>query len=394
MGLEAVGGRCLWACEIDKLARMTYKANFKDPPYYDIREADCSKLPKYDLCAAGFPCQDFTGLSEEQKGLAGSHGALFYEVVRFLKECRPRMFLGENVKGLETMQDGAVLKEVISQLEALGYCVHTGVINSTCYTVQYRRRLFIVAFLEHEVSAVELAKMIDGAQEVAAASSSPTPSSSSSAPKAPDDLNAFVFPTPPVFSPARSIADILHKEGEDPFIEVYKLSKRQWDNVRGAKSTKKYGVERRLIRPNDPNAHVDTLLKGYRRSRHTHAQFVKFDDSQHPRWFTPRECARLMGFTEDFLLPPGISIYEQFGNAVVPEVVALIAGAMLAHRAKQDGASVEVQETLARKGIAASVNLCLNAVAPPSRAKLQASTAAHPLLPEGKCIVKDLCPDC
>ena len=145
-GLASVGGRCIWACEIDHAAALTYEANFCDKPYADVTRADPARVPAHDLLAAGFPCQDFSGLGS-QEGLAGSKGQLFYEVVRFLREKRPSMFLGENVSGLGKMQEGRVLEEVVSSLEALGYRVCCREYNSSAFVPQWRRRIFIAAFL-------------------------------------------------------------------------------------------------------------------------------------------------------------------------------------------------------------------------------------------------------
>lgn len=130
---------------------MTYSANFATPPYHDIRRADLSLFPPFDICVGGFPCQDFSGLGE-QKGLEGSKGALFYEVIRVLEHCRPPMVLLENVKGLQTMQDGQVLAVVTGELERLGYHVTTQVLNASCLVPQYRPRLYLCGFLDIRAS--------------------------------------------------------------------------------------------------------------------------------------------------------------------------------------------------------------------------------------------------
>jgi DNA (cytosine-5)-methyltransferase 1 len=345
---------------------MTYNANFNSPPYHDIRRADLSLFPPFDICVGGFPCQDFSGLGE-QKGLEGSKGALFYEVIRVLEHCRPPMVLLENVKGLQTMQDGKVLEVVRGELERLGYHVTTGVMNASCFVPQYRPRLYICGFLD------------------AAAS------------------QAHRFPDPPVISPPRVVNDILHTAREEPFLDMYKLTTSQWQTVRKSKTSRKYGLDKRLVAPQDRMA--DTLIRSYRESRQSIAQFVcdykddlieedkreqmdqldqekRRDDQENgqgtlatqakggcideidaskdhynsqvkstggavltkntvsrPRWFTPRECARLMGFPDSFLLPPGgLPAYEQLGNAVVPPVITILVSSMFAAKNKSEGA--------------------------------------------------------
>lgn len=150
-GCDEVGGKCIWACEIDRKAAMTYTANFDSPPYHDIRRADLSLFPPFDMCVGGFPCQDFSGLGE-QKGLEGSKGALFYEVIRVLEHCRPPLVLLENVKGLQTMQEGRVLEVVRGELQRLGYHVTLQVLNASSLVPQYRPRLYLCGFLDPQAA--------------------------------------------------------------------------------------------------------------------------------------------------------------------------------------------------------------------------------------------------
>ena len=299
VGLEALGGRCVWACEIDRKAAETYTANFGQTPYHDVRTARPGKgLPRrFDLLTAGFPCQDFSGLGAQQ-GLRGKKGALFYEVVRLLRETRPPMFLGENVRGLLTLEGGAVMRTVVAEIEQLGYHVRFGEINSLCVVPQYRARVYIVAFL--------------------------------------DETKAEAFgdiPASPIrLNPARTLASCLQSLREEPFLNHYRLSARTWHAVKQSKTTRKYGVESRLVRPE--SLETDTLIRSYRTSKLSLSQFVLDVCEQtpgvvrRPRWLTPREAARLMGFPESFLLPPGLTAYEQLGNAVTPAVIALVAGKM------------------------------------------------------------------
>ena len=130
VGLEAIGGECVWACELDALARLVYKANFGAMPYYDVTKADYERLAHFDVLTAGFPCQDFSTLGD-QEGLEGSRGALFFEVIKVLRKCKPECYVLENVKGLLTMQDGRVMDTVVRAIQAEGYSVSYKLINSS-----------------------------------------------------------------------------------------------------------------------------------------------------------------------------------------------------------------------------------------------------------------------
>ncbi|MBM4434161.1 MAG: DNA (cytosine-5-)-methyltransferase, partial [Chloroflexi bacterium] len=88
LGLEAVGGRCVYSVELDQFARKTYAANFGQAPEgRDIR--DVESLPEHEVLAAGFPCQPFSLAGISKKRSLGRHdgfldqaqGTLFFEVL-------------------------------------------------------------------------------------------------------------------------------------------------------------------------------------------------------------------------------------------------------------------------------------------------------------------------
>ena len=92
LGLEALGGRCVFACEIMKSVRETYVRNFGSvdgaSPLGDVRKIDTADVPPFDVLTAGFPCQSYTGLTPNAQGLHCDKGQLVFEVVRFLRQCR------------------------------------------------------------------------------------------------------------------------------------------------------------------------------------------------------------------------------------------------------------------------------------------------------------------
>ncbi len=146
LGLEALGGKCVFASEIDEWARKTYCANFHDVPRGDLRQVEASSVPPHDILVGGFPCQSFSSLGQ-QRGLLDSRGALFFHLVRILAHCRPAAFLLENVRGLATMDGGATLRRVVAELEALGYVVSVRLFNSQLLLPQFRERVFLAGLL-------------------------------------------------------------------------------------------------------------------------------------------------------------------------------------------------------------------------------------------------------
>lgn len=141
-GCTKYGGRCVAACEIDEYARDVYRANYGITPHDDIHTL--AAIPNVDLVCAGFPCQSHSTLGRRQ-GMRDRRGKLFYELVRFLRESKPRAFLLENVKGLLTGRKFASMK---NELQDLGYNVSWCVLNSADFGVpQHRERVYIVGCL-------------------------------------------------------------------------------------------------------------------------------------------------------------------------------------------------------------------------------------------------------
>ena len=154
LGLDKLGGECVFSSEIDSHARETYQSNFNEVPHADIRNIGVEEIPKTDLLLAGYPCQPFSiaGVSK-LSSMGRSHGfleetkgTLFFEICRILKHHKPRVILLENVKGLTWHNEGRTFSKITSTLETLGYTLSHKVINSKNFVPQRRERIFIVGF--------------------------------------------------------------------------------------------------------------------------------------------------------------------------------------------------------------------------------------------------------
>jgi DNA (cytosine-5)-methyltransferase 1 len=175
LSLLGVNFETLFACEIDKYARESYKAIHPEPKtfYNDITKRDHSEIPQLDLYFAGFPCQSFSiagkraGWSTDENGeLIDSRGNLFFDVAKFIKINQPKIFVLENVKGLLSHDKGRTYQTITDILtngggtlngqisldmfdDGLGYHVYTQVLNTKDFGIpQNRERIFIVGFKE------------------------------------------------------------------------------------------------------------------------------------------------------------------------------------------------------------------------------------------------------
>ncbi|CAE8593715.1 unnamed protein product, partial [Polarella glacialis] len=148
LGLEALGGQCVFASELHPTARAVYQENWPGESERgvlagDIRLVPADEVPEHELLTAGFPCQPFSALGEQQ-GLAESRGLLFLHICRLLRTKRPPLALLENVPGLLETDEGRALQAVLDELRASGYRVAYRVYNSQSLLPQKRKRVYIV----------------------------------------------------------------------------------------------------------------------------------------------------------------------------------------------------------------------------------------------------------
>lgn len=143
-GASWAGGKCVMASDIDKIANQTYKENYGIEPRGDIYDIKGSDIPDFDLLCGGFPCQSFSQVGQK-KGMSDERGVLIFQVIRILKEKKPKSFILENVRGLFTIQGGEIYKLILEELKNAGYNVYSKVLEAKDYgTPQLRKRLFFV----------------------------------------------------------------------------------------------------------------------------------------------------------------------------------------------------------------------------------------------------------
>ncbi|EKN3347479.1 DNA (cytosine-5-)-methyltransferase [Yersinia ruckeri] len=149
LGLEKAGLISVMMNEIDKHACNTLR---KNRPNWNVVEGDVAKVDftpyygKIDVLAGGFPCQAFS-YAGKKLGFEDTRGTLFFEFARAIKETKPKIILGENVRGLLNHDEGRTLKTITTIIDELGYqLIEPKVLKAMFYKVpQKRERLLIVA---------------------------------------------------------------------------------------------------------------------------------------------------------------------------------------------------------------------------------------------------------
>lgn len=143
--LSFFNGECVLVSEIDKYAIETYKKNFGSSVFYDIKDVNKDVLPQYDLLCAGFPCQSFSKAGLRQ-GFNELKGTIFFEIYRILMETQPKFVLLENVRNLASHDNGKTWETIKNCLKQANYTVPENPICISPLNInipQSRERVFI-----------------------------------------------------------------------------------------------------------------------------------------------------------------------------------------------------------------------------------------------------------
>ena len=139
---HGIGAKCVLSSEIDAKACQTYELNFHEYPSGDIHEI--TEIEPFDFLLGGFPCQPFS-YAGKRKGFGDTRGTLFFEIERILGAYQPKAFLLENVRGLYTHDGGRTFDTIMTKLHELGYGTYDLLLNSSNFGVpQNRVRLYIL----------------------------------------------------------------------------------------------------------------------------------------------------------------------------------------------------------------------------------------------------------
>lgn len=145
--MESLGGECVFASDIDEDCRKTYQANYGILPAGDITKISAEDIPAHDVLCAGFPCQAFSKAGKRLGFEDETKGTLFFDVCRILEYHHPEYALLENVRNLASHDHGNTWRVIHDKLESLGYnLLPEPVIFSPHYVgiPQHRERVYIM----------------------------------------------------------------------------------------------------------------------------------------------------------------------------------------------------------------------------------------------------------
>ncbi len=288
LAMQGIGGKCVFSSEWDTSAQSTYVANYGEQPYGDIRSPltkNC--IPQhFDVLCAGFPCQPFSLAGVSARNAAHrahgfkdeTQGTLFFDVLQIIRQRRPLVVFLENVKNLVNHDTGRTFDVIRRSIEREGYSFAYKLIDASPLVPQKRVRCYMVC--------------IRGGAK-------------------------FVFPE--IKGSPLPLKSILERNVPDSFT----ISDNLWaGHQRRTKNNLARGAGFTAFTANlDEPSH--TLVARYYKDG---KECLIPQNGRNPRMLTPRECARLQGFPENFILPVSRSVaYKQMGNSVAVPVLCRIA---------------------------------------------------------------------
>lgn len=301
--LSQFDARCVFACEWDKHASHTYQVNYGIAPVGDITQLLESDIPAHDILCAGFPCQAFS-ISGKQHGFADTRGTLFFDVARIVRHHQPKLLLLENVKNFARHDGGNTLSVVVNTLDELGYQVSYQVLNASHFGLpQNRERIYFVgirkdlqvaayAFPDPSHQPVCLQQLLE-----------PQPAGAKIVER--DDMHIYKQ-----FEPATDLFGNTQLPNRPIQIGI----------------VNKGGQGERIYHP---LGHAITL-SAYGGGVGAKTGLYQVGDVI--RKLSPRECARLQGFGDDFQIVSSQSqAYKQFGNSVAINVLLAILEQLVAN---------------------------------------------------------------
>ena len=292
-GFWDTGYDVIWANDFDKYAVETYKANYGNEIVLgDINKIEFEDIPNCDVLIGGFPCQPFSMMGSEL-GFEDTRGTLFFRIAEIIKykiehHHKPRALVLENVRTLRTHDKGKTFKTIKHVLENdLGYKAFDSVLNTADYGIpQTRNRTYIVCFANENAE----------------------------------------FSFPDRIPLQRTLQDLLEESVNDKYFLSETILPTILSSGTGGYKAKSE-IDLSVARP----------LCATMGKMHRACQDNYVTQNGRVRKLTPRECARLQGFPDSFIIPVSdCQAYKQFGNAVTVNVARAVA--------------TEVRNTLERLG--------------------------------------------
>jgi len=363
--LNRIGAQCVFASDIDEQCRKTYELNYGLKPHGDICKISITPetIPEFDILCGGFPCQSFSN-SGKKGGLVDKRGQLFEYILQIATLRNPRFMFLENVKHIMKIDGGKAFEHILRRIRETGYEVDIMELSPHQLGIPQQRERVVFICVRRDIYRGNV-------------------SSSFVIPEVPTDVNK-IFETDPektakykisredeaileawdemiqVFDAGESMSPtILCNEFYTTYTEqefaalpewkreyitknrpIYEKYKAQWDAWYKKHETliKRKEIYGKLEWQAGKKKPGDSIFNQFIQLRQSGIRVKKCEYfptlvaivqtpiyAKERRHITPRECARLQSFPDDFMLNENDhTAYKQFGNAVNVDVVHFV----------------------------------------------------------------------
>lgn len=362
--LNRLNATCVFACDIDEQCRKTYERNYGLKPAGDISKIDISTIPAFDILCGGFPCQSFSN-SGKKGGLSDKRGQLFEYILQIANFRKPRFLFLENVKHIMKIDDGKAFKHILQRIRETGYEVDTIELSPHQLGIPQQRERVVFVCVRSDIYKGNISSLFQIPENVKIDVDrifETDPSKTAKYHISKEDgaiLSAWdemiqVFEPGESMSPTILCNEFYHTYNEQEFAALpdwrkeyitknrplYEKYRPQWDAW--------YAKHETLLKRKEIYGKLEWQAGKKKAGDSIFNQFVQFRQSgirvkkreyfptlvaivQTPiyakerRHITPRECARLQSFPDDFILNENDhTAYKQLGNAVNVDVVHFV----------------------------------------------------------------------
>ncbi len=337
----------VFAGDIDPYVKDAYFANYdiSEKAWHDDVQEFSAKKYKYkvDLLVGGSPCQSFS-MAGKRGGMEDTRGTLFYDFARIIQECKPKVFIFENVRGLVNHDKGNTWRVIQNVFNDLGYSINSKILNSSDYGIpQSRNRIFVVGFRKRNTDflfpkPIKLQKTMQDFLEDHTDSKYflgekgvKFVTKITNQNKHYTQINGDIALCQKANQQTNWHGDFVFEEVEkkleyDEFIfDVNEVDKKYYLSKAVKDYVLKSGTKNYKAAPGTDPEIARTLLQSMHKMHRSGVDNYVTHHKGRIRRLTPRECLRLMGFRDSFKIAVSdMQTYRQAGNSIVVDVLIAI----------------------------------------------------------------------
>ena len=334
----------VFAGDIDPFVKNAYFANYdiSEKAWHDDVQEFSAKKYKYkvDLLVGGSPCQSFS-MAGKRGGMEDTRGTLFYDFARIIQECKPKVFIFENVRGLVNHDKGNTWRVIQNVFNDLGYSINSKILNSCDYGIpQSRNRIFVVGFRKKNTDflfpkPIKLQKTMQDFLEDHTDSKYflgekgvKFVTKITNQNKHYTQINGDIALCQKANQQTNWHGDFIFEEVEkkleyDEFIfDVNEVDKKYYLSKTVKDYVLKSGTKNYKAAPGTDPEIARTLLQSMHKMHRSGVDNYVTHHKGRIRRLTPRECLRLMGFRDSFKIAiSDTQTYRQAGNSIVVDVL-------------------------------------------------------------------------